>query len=302
MKISIIIPILGSQIELETIQNLNNHIRNNLIDFDYEINMVIDGECNKKHLTIEFEEAYGNLDKWNFIINDEPIGIFESRRKGLKKATGDFVWFVDSTDRIYNVKKEYLLEDFDMYSFQLAYICNEQHNCAQLQNIKEGTNTIQFKKLNPITSKLLSIKFINNFIGNYIFKKDYISTVYDKLPEIKHFNKFASLYTNAAALKFVRNFKHFDSYIYIYTFKNKDYLEHDETSKNNNNLYLLNCKNIFTNNEVEILKTHLEKDTVRVSDLILTYIEDCTKTIEYSEISDELDSREANLSIVNTNE
>ena len=70
-------------------------------EIDYEIIVVIDETFKPSTDLLDYEEYKTHF---KFISNKKPIGVFESRRKGLNKATGDIIWFVDSTDFINFIK------------------------------------------------------------------------------------------------------------------------------------------------------------------------------------------------------
>lgn len=60
--------------------------------------IVIDG--NSKDRTLEIVKKYSSvINKW---ISENDNGIYDAMNKGLQMATGDYVWFMNSGDEIYN--------------------------------------------------------------------------------------------------------------------------------------------------------------------------------------------------------
>ena len=119
MKISIIIPIIEPS--ENTLYSLNSAIDCLMKNYDKEIILVSDTQFDPKTFDC-YKELKDN--NWKFIINKKPIGIFESRRKGLKKSTGDLVWFLDSTDNVSIVNLTENMLDYDVSLFNLSYLTN----------------------------------------------------------------------------------------------------------------------------------------------------------------------------------
>lgn len=95
MYLSIIIPIYKVEkyihYTLESIYNQN-------IDKKYfEVICVNDGTPdNSMDIVNEFKISHNNL----YVINQTNQGLSEARNTGLKKAKGDYIWFVDSDDTL----------------------------------------------------------------------------------------------------------------------------------------------------------------------------------------------------------
>lgn len=76
----------------KTIQNVLGQTYDN-IEF-----IVIDGKSTDG--TIDIIKRYAS--KISFWISDPDRGLYDAMNKGLKKATGDYVWFINAGDKIYD--------------------------------------------------------------------------------------------------------------------------------------------------------------------------------------------------------
>jgi glycosyltransferase involved in cell wall biosynthesis len=91
MKLSIITITYNAEQYLErTIQSIVNQSEQ---DFEY---IIIDGKS--KDGTLRIAEKYGN--RVNKFISEPDRGLYDAMNKGLKNASGDFVWFMNAGDEI----------------------------------------------------------------------------------------------------------------------------------------------------------------------------------------------------------
>jgi len=91
-KISIITIVYNDVKHLEgTILSVVNHHYNNI---EY---VIIDG--NSKDGTVDLLKKYS--DQISFWSSEPDKGIYDAMNKGLRAATGDYVWFLNSGDKIY---------------------------------------------------------------------------------------------------------------------------------------------------------------------------------------------------------
>ena len=58
--------------------------------------VIVDGKSTDR--TLEIVGAYQEIDR---VISEPDQGLYDAMNKGLKKATGDYVWFLNSGDQIY---------------------------------------------------------------------------------------------------------------------------------------------------------------------------------------------------------
>jgi glycosyltransferase involved in cell wall biosynthesis len=59
--------------------------------------IIVDGKSTDK--TLEIAGAYRGIDR---VISEPDRGLYDAMNKGLKAATGDYVWFLNSGDQIYS--------------------------------------------------------------------------------------------------------------------------------------------------------------------------------------------------------
>lgn len=270
MKLSLIIPTRSS--DSEQLSKIFSRAKCLLEKLDYEIIVVSDGKFDPEKINkFDVEES-----RIKFIFNDTNLGVFESRRKGLMEATGKYVWFVDATDNILNVDITPEYDDYDMIYHNFSFVDNKDvyHNGIPQSNLDNSVDS--YKNINPITSKYISKVFINCYISNIIFNREFITKVYKDLPSFENFNKFSGLYLSAVALKHVKNLKYIPSSIYEYNFRD-EYIGTDEKHTNCNFFYL-NTEVIFTKKQVSKLKKILENDTEGVKEFIMTYVSMLLKT------------------------
>ena len=105
MKISVIIPVYNSSTNLR--KCLDSVVNQTLKDI--EIIVINDGSTDdSKNIIEEYTVKYKNI----IFIDQENKGIGKTRNIGIKKATGEYITFVDSDDYI----KENMLEEYYKYA------------------------------------------------------------------------------------------------------------------------------------------------------------------------------------------
>lgn len=116
MKLSIIAPIFNVEMYLH--HCIESLINQNISEKDYEIILVNDGSSDgSMKIANYFEKSYSNVK----IINRKNGGLAAARNTGLKNASGDYVWFVDSDDWIESNCLQRLLQF--AYSNRLDVLC-----------------------------------------------------------------------------------------------------------------------------------------------------------------------------------
>ena len=95
MLLSIIIPVYKVERYIKaTLQSVFNQ---NIDTTSYEVIVINDGTPDDSmSIVTEFSKKHENL----FIISQANQGLSCARNAGLKRAKGDYVWFVDSDDTI----------------------------------------------------------------------------------------------------------------------------------------------------------------------------------------------------------
>ena len=162
MLLSIVIPIFNGE---KTISACISSIVNQSINDNYEIIIINDGSTdNTLQIIQDYQLKYKNI----LIVNQPNKGLSYSRNIGLKKARGEWIWFVDGDDEIHfhslykilDILKKNETLDIINFNFKVGnYI--EKHYCCY-QNIY-GNAIELFTKL-PIF----------NVVWNKIYKKEFL--------------------------------------------------------------------------------------------------------------------------------
>ena len=105
VKVSVIVPIYNAEEYLE--KCLNSLVNQTLKDI--EIILINDGSTDgSKEIINKYKEKYDNI----ILVDKKNEGIGKARNDGIKKASGEYITFVDSDDYI----KENMFEDYYEYS------------------------------------------------------------------------------------------------------------------------------------------------------------------------------------------
>jgi len=131
-KISIIVPVYNAEKYLERcIKSLINQTYPNL-----EIILINDGSIDD---SAKICDNYAKIDNRIIVIHKENEGVSKARNLGMKKATGDYITFIDSDDFIeintYNEIFDELKKDFDIIVFGYKVI-KSRKNCDKIVPIK----------------------------------------------------------------------------------------------------------------------------------------------------------------------
>ena len=140
--LSIVIPVYN--VEQYLPRCLNSCISQDISPDDYEIIIVVDGSPdNSLSIAKKYEERNANIT----VINQENQGLSVARNNGLKRARGEFVWFIDSDDWIetnclHLITQKLVSEHPDLLQigFQFAYD-NTQLNKVSNRGLLEKTVT-----------------------------------------------------------------------------------------------------------------------------------------------------------------
>lgn len=140
-KISIITVVFNSEIYIEpTIKNILNQTFKN---FEY---IIIDG--NSKDKTVDIIKAYE--DKISIWISEPDKGLYDAMNKGLMHATGEYILFINSGDKLFNnttLEDIFILPEADVY-YGDTLIINTEDQELGLRRLRppEKLNFKSFKK------------------------------------------------------------------------------------------------------------------------------------------------------------
>lgn len=168
-KISIIVPIYNMELYLE-------RCLLSLIHQDYqnlEIILINDGSTDN---SINICNKYKKIDNRIIVINKEHSGLSDTRNIGIKKATGDYIGFVDSDDYIDKDMFKNLIEGAEKYKCEIS-MCDlvETYNL----NEKAKRNPLNYIKMNK--KQALEQLLYDKNIGNYVIDKLFSKTLFDNI-------------------------------------------------------------------------------------------------------------------------
>ena len=160
-KISVIIPIYNVE---KYLRRCLDSVKNQTFT-DWQAICVIDGSPDKSG---EIAEEYAKKDKRFVVIHKSNAGVSAARNDGIKKATGEYIHFMDSDDII----------DIDYYEKMLENADNADIVCSGfVSNSKYSPNVVYGKKrtLYTLFGKLFwSQALVRSFVWRYLFKTDFI--------------------------------------------------------------------------------------------------------------------------------
>ena len=168
-KISIIIPVYNSEKNLRGCLNSVLHQTYN----DIEIVLINDGSTDKSK---DICKEYAKNDKRIIFINQENRGPAETRNRGLKVATGEYITFVDSDDYI-NEK---------MYEKMISRIIKDNSDiaiCQHTEIINKRKIHMNYRYLSPIieNDEIIKLFLKGNTVNAYLWNKLYRKELFNKL-------------------------------------------------------------------------------------------------------------------------
>lgn len=168
-KISIIVPIYNTEQYLERcLQSLINQDYKNI-----EIILVNDGSDDN---SLAICNKYKKDDDRIMVIDKEHTGVSDTRNIGIKRATGDYIGFVDSDDYIDKDMFKKLINGAEKYKCEIS-MCDliETHNIND--EIKEyKLKYIQMDKKQAL-EQLLYDKNIGNYVTVKLFKRELFDSI-----------------------------------------------------------------------------------------------------------------------------
>lgn len=113
--------------------------------------IIIDGKS--KDATVDIIKKYeGRISRW---ISEPDRGIYDAMNKGLRIATGDYVWFLNAGDRIYS---EQTVEGI------MRQANNEDLIYGDAERVDEADNSRGWHKKIPPADELSAKSFLNGMV------------------------------------------------------------------------------------------------------------------------------------------
>ncbi|MCF7569078.1 glycosyltransferase [Sabulilitoribacter arenilitoris] len=153
MKLSIVVPFYNAESHIE--RCLYSLVNQNINSNDYEILLIDDGSIDNGKVVVEsFIKKHSNIK----LYSQSNIGLGATRNKGIKLATGDYIYFIDADDYLAFNTLDIILKHAEEFHLELL-----------------GFNTIATKKKDFFISKTIK----NNY-------KAYVLSGVDFLVEYKY--------------------------------------------------------------------------------------------------------------------
>lgn len=209
VKVSVIIPVYNAG---KFLKECLDSVLSQTLD-DLEIICVNDGSTDNSLNILEF---YANQDTKIKIVSQDNNGQGSARNKGLALAKGEYIYFMDSDDKI---KKNTLQDCYDV-----AKIDNLDFVMFQLINYNDDTDEYYQdghydmpKLCNTVEDKIFSYKDLDDLIFNIavspvnkLYDKKFLDSINAKFPEDVIFEDnifFWKMFLNAERIEFIQ--KHY---------------------------------------------------------------------------------------------
>lgn len=169
MLVSVIVPVYNVE------QYLNRCVESILLQTynNIEVILVDDGSTDKSGVMCD---SFASSDARIRVIHKKNGGLSSARNEGLKRATGDFIAFVDSDDYISSTMIEHLVRDMDDYNADISSIGYCMFDDSGKPNINKSDTTEVFDKLSAIKLLFSKDKFCN-FAWNKLYKKELFDNI-----------------------------------------------------------------------------------------------------------------------------
>ncbi len=125
----------------------------------------------------------------NSFKTGENVGTFEARRSGVKAATGEYVWFVDVDDTIFDVKPVEDGSDVICYNFKMngnlnqRFLQNRYFICKNMDNYRYVYRFLLYGSL-----------------WRNMYKRSTLLVAYSQIPTLKHLFYYEDMFLNGYVL------------------------------------------------------------------------------------------------------
>ncbi|MBM6721150.1 glycosyltransferase [Bacteroides gallinaceum] len=237
-KFSLIIPVYN--VEIYIARCLDSVLNQDIPMSEYEIIVVNDGSTDRSATIVEqYARKYSNL----IVINKENGGLSSARNAGLRKATGEYVWFIDSDDFICkdvlkDIYKECINNQLDVLRIKWQRVDIHENI---LPPLKKGDRGKGF----PITSGL---EFVEKRCSTYLFAWSFIYKHAVLLKSNILFKEgllYEDVEFNVRILPLIDRIKSFNKVCYCYTVNRRGSILNKIDSKRISDLLIV-CDTIKT--------------------------------------------------------
>ena len=174
MKLSIIVPVYN--VEKYIRPCVESIFRQGLDEDDFEVVIVNDGTPDKSmEIIADIIEAHQNI----HVINQENQGISMARNNGIKRATGEYVHFLDSDDLLLDNSLSYLLDkatssEADLIIADFTIMNDEQIAQSKNKPIAQKNGMVQERTGEELLTYDLNAHFC--FVWNALYKRDFLNS------------------------------------------------------------------------------------------------------------------------------
>lgn len=182
MRYSIIVPVYNTEKYID--KCLKSIFSNTYKNF--EVIIVNDGSTDKtENIINKYIKKYDNI----IYIKQKNIGLSLARNNGVKKATGDYLLFIDSDDYVEknlleNINKN--IDDLDVLRYQLNIVFNdkiipyEEKEFNATDGIDAFEKIVKYKFIEMASLYVINRKYYLD--NNFMFEKDVYHEDYGLLP------------------------------------------------------------------------------------------------------------------------
>ncbi len=167
MKLSVIIPLYNSEKYIS--ECLDSLINQNISKDEFEIIVINDGS---KDNSLQLVETYAANHSNIIIYSQENKGVAVARNVGIKKANGEYIFFVDSDDyiatNIFKILINNLVDNIDLLAFKSIQTVN-----TSLNRTSTNIDLLPDKKIIEGISFIAEYGF-KDAIGWFIVKKEFL--------------------------------------------------------------------------------------------------------------------------------
>ena len=160
-KISVIIPVYNGGKYLK--RCLDSLVKQSVSD--WQAICVDDGSVDD---TGKILDGFADKDKRFVVIHKKNAGVSAARNDGIKKATGEYIHFMDADDTI----------DADYYEQMLKYVNKADIVCSGFVSNNKKFSNLRYKKLHLVKTLFGKIfwtqALLQSFVWRYLFKTDFI--------------------------------------------------------------------------------------------------------------------------------
>ena len=210
--ISIIIPFYDK--DYHYIPNMLNYLSK--LSFNKEV-IFIDDRNDK---SLDIRKTYNIPNEYKIINSSKEennVGTFESRRTGVNEATGEYIWFVDVDDEIYDFKPITDGSDVVCYNFKM--------------NNKENTRFLENRYFTCGSYK--NYKYVYRFLlygslWRNIYLRSTLLKAYEQIPTKKNLFYYEDMFLNGYILNNLKRITCDTQIIYNYKMTNNYYWKDNE--------------------------------------------------------------------------